>query len=82
MSDPSKIMSALELEDRWRELCEAVLALSTDKRCLTLAAEGIEALMLHAEACDEYHDEEENDAEALASAGYGTDEDYLQGERL
>ncbi len=82
MSEPSKIMSILEIEDRWRELCEAVLATSTDKRCLTLAVEGMESLREHAEACDEYHDDEENDAEALASAGFGTDEDYFDGERL
>ena len=87
-------MSDLELRDELKKLAELVIDTTADAALIKAAHSVLVKLFEHEQACDAQFDEENEEAadrffaepgwdgEALASAGWGTDEDYFFGERL
>lgn len=88
------IMTELEIRDELKKLANLVLDATANVALLKAAMDALIKIDAHEDAIDAALDEENEtatdrffaepdwDGDALASAGWGTDEDYFSGERL
>ena len=86
MPQLKKVMSHIEAMDLLEDLANAVMVISIDARLLKKASQALTRIEEHDEILAVNDNEREAewsaandnfaDAEALASAGFGTDEDY------